>query len=99
MGTPPPPLRPYPGRRRRIVRRGRLGSALERGRARELGRPAFYDAPATGPHGRRVTVTVILNGSDDEGYTFCAVAVTPPAANIYDNAAFNFVVGEDACGF
>jgi hypothetical protein len=36
--------------------------------------------------------------SGDEGYTYCAVAVTP-AANIYDNAAFNFVVGEDMCGF
>jgi hypothetical protein len=45
-------------------------------------------------------VTAILNGSDDEGYTYyCAVAVTPPAANIYDNAAFNFIVGEDACCF
>jgi len=42
-------------------------------------------------------VTVILNGSDDEGYTYCAVAVTPPTANICDNAAFNFIVGEDAC--
>jgi len=59
----------------------------------------LYDAPATGPDGRRVTVTVILNGSDDEGYTYRAVAVTAPTSNIYDNAAFNFVAGEDACGF
>jgi len=44
-------------------------------------------------------VTVILNGSDDEGYTYCAVSVTAPSANIYDNAAFNFVAGEDAGGF
>ena len=42
-------------------------------------------------------MTVILNGSDDEGYTYCAVAVTAPTANIYDNAAFNFLAGEDAC--
>jgi hypothetical protein len=44
-------------------------------------------------------VTIILNGSDNEGYTYCAVAITPPATNICDNVAFNFVVGEDTCGF
>jgi hypothetical protein len=42
---------------------------------------------------------VPLNGSDDEGYTYCALAATPATANIYDNAAFNFVEGEDECGF
>ena len=55
--------------------------------------------PATDPDGRGVTATVILNGSEDEGYTYCPVAVKSPGANIYDDA-FDFVVGsEDTCGF
>jgi hypothetical protein len=56
----------------------------------------FYDVPATDPDGRGATVTVVLNGSDDEGYAYCAVAIRPPGANIYDDAVFNFVVGGEA---
>ena len=56
--------------------------------------------PATDPDGRGATVTVVLNGSDDGGYTYCAVAIRPSGANIYDDSAFNFVVGGEArCGF
>ena len=29
----------------------------------------FYDVPATDPDGCGVTVAVVLNGGDDEGYT------------------------------
>jgi hypothetical protein len=56
----------------------------------------FYDVPATDLDGRGATVTVVLNGSDDEGYAYCAVAIRPPGANIYDDAVFNFVVGGEA---
>jgi hypothetical protein len=38
----------------------------------------FYDTPATDPDSRRVTVNVVLDGSDDEGYTYCAVTIRPP---------------------
>jgi len=56
--------------------------------------------PATDPDGRGATLTVVLNGSDDGGYTYCAVAIRPSGANIYDDSAFNFVVGGEArCGF
>ncbi len=55
---------------------------------------------ATDPDGRSATVLVTLNGSDDEGHTYCAVSIRLPGANIYDNAALDFAArGEVTCGF